>query len=349
MDLAAFIAERRPVWARLEADLDDADRRGLGRLSVDEARALGRLYREVSGDLLLARSKAASVGVVDYLNALVARAHARIHPSRRPRLADVRRFYARGFPRLVRAERRAIALSAVCLFAGVLFGAGAMAVDGDAWVYLVPAEHQHFTPKAHAEQANHHVAGPGNEAAFSAFLFTHNIRVTVLTFAVGVFAGILTALLLFLNGVMLGSLAWVYATRGYGLFFWAWILPHGVLELSAVVLGGGAGFVLGGAVLAPGRLRRSDALREAAGRAVRLLLGLAPILVVAGLVEGSLSQWGDAVVSPWLKLAFAAAAGSLLWLYLLRAGRDPDAAGPAPGTPTLAPADPPRRGTGGPG
>lgn len=323
MDLAEFIAGRRPSWLDLEARLDAADRDGLTHLDVEAVRALGRLYREASADLLRARSRLGSAELVDYLNDLVARAHARIHPGRRPDPRAAARFLTRGFPALVRREARPVALATALFLLGGLFGAGAMAVDPDAWIYLLPEQHQHLDPDARvARDSEGQVMDPGAQAAFGSFLFTHNIQVTFLVFAVGILAGLLTAVVLFYNGVGLGALAWAYHVKGHDLFFWAWILPHGVLELSAIFIAGGAGFVLGRAILAPGRLARGDALRDAAGRAVRLVVGTAPILVVAGLVEGSLSQWHAPVVSPWIKLAFAAVAGSLLWLWLLRGGRD---------------------------
>lgn len=305
----------------MELLLVDVDRRGLAGLELAEAKDLGRLYRAASADLLWARSHAASAEVVDYLNDLVARAHGRIHPVPRPRLSAITHFLAVGYPRLVRAEWRAIALATAFFFAGSAFGAIAMAVDPDAWVYLVPEQHQHLDPTRRVERDAGRTQGADEEAAFSAFLFTHNIQVTLLVFAVGLLGGILSAVLLFFNGIGLGSLGWLYWTKGHALFFFAWILPHGVLELSAIFIAGGAGFVLGRSVLSPGRLTRRRALREAAERAVLLVLGCAPVLVVAGLVEGTLSQWHEPVVSPWTKLAFAALAGALLWLYLLRAGR----------------------------
>lgn len=321
MDLQGFIATHRPSWERLESLLLRMERQGVRHLSLEHVQELGRLYRETSADLLRARSHSASADLIDYLNDLVARAHGQIHPGRRPRLRDVGRFYAVSFPRLVRAEWRAIALSAAFLFAGAAFGAGAMAFDPDAWIYLVPEQHQRLDPDERIQDDSGKVMDPGGQAAFSAFLFTHNIQVTILVFAVGIFAGVLTGILMFMNGVLLGALGWVYHSKGHALFFWAWIMPHGALELSAIFIAGGAGFVLGRAVLAPGRYGRADALREAGGRAVRIILGIVPVLVVAGLIEGTVSQWHAPTISPWLKLLIAFVGGSLLWLWLLRAGR----------------------------
>jgi uncharacterized membrane protein SpoIIM required for sporulation len=330
MDLARFIEERRPDWRRLEAILASVDRDGLGRLDVETARALGRLYRATSGDLLRARSRSASAELVDYLNDLVARAHGRLHPGRRLGLADARRFLAAEFPALCRAEWRPIALATAVFVAGSLFGAGAMAFDPDAWSYLIDEQHRYLDPDRRvAREAAGQTLDPGSQAAFSAFLFTHNIRVTILAFAVGIFGGVLTGVVLFYNGVVLGALAQSYHAKGHALFFWSWILPHGALELTAVFIAGGAGFVLGRAILAPRRRTRLDALREEGRRAVMLVLGVAPVLVVAGVIEGTISQWHEPVLPAWLKLLFAGSAFGLLCLYLLRAGRAETPDGPA--------------------
>lgn len=323
MDLVTFIERRRPVWEALGRILDETESLRLESLEFERLKELGRLYREVSADLLWARSHRAGVEVVDYLNDLVARTYARLHPSRHIRWRTIGRFFKVDYPRLVRRHRRAIALSALCFVAGGLFGAGCMAFDPAAWVYLLPDGHRYDDPadRVQREGRGESLVGPDRQAAFAAYLFTHNIEVTILIFAVGVFAGVLTALLLFMNGVLIGALAYAYHAAGQGLFFWAWILPHGGLELSAVFIAGGAGFVLGRAVLAPGRRTRLDALREEGRDAVRLILGLVPVLIAAGLTEGTLSQWHAPFVPPGVKLAYAAVTTALLWLWLTRSGR----------------------------
>ena len=322
MDLARFIEDRRPDWRRLDDLLRQADRDGLSRLDIEEARELGRLYRAASADLLRARSRAGSAELVEYLNALVAKAHGRLHVGRGARWLDVRSFFASGFPRLFRRERLAIGLAAVFFVSGALFGAGAMSLDPGAWGYLMDHQHRYLDPDGRVErEAVRGTAGAGAQAAFSAFLFTHNIRVAILAFAVGLLGGVLTAVVLFYNGVLLGALAQSYHAQGHALFFWAWILPHGLPEITAIFIAGGAGFVLGRAILKPGRRTRKDALRVEGRRGAMLLLGLAPILVVAGVIEGTISQWHEPILPSWFKLLFAFAFFSLLCLYLLRAGR----------------------------
>jgi uncharacterized membrane protein SpoIIM required for sporulation len=172
----------------------------------------------------------------------------------------------------------------------------------------------------------------GEAAAFSGFLFTHNMQVAFFAFALGVTFGAGTMLILFYNGLPIGALAAQYHLAGKGLFFWAWILPHGVPELTSVFIAGGAGLVMGRALIAPGRLTRGAALVGASRRAVRLVLGVAPLLCTAGLIEGTISQLHAPVMPYAAKLVFAACVAAALAAYLGLAGRAAPGTRVAPGS-----------------
>ena len=150
--------------------------------------------------------------------------------------------------------------------------------------------------------------------AISGFIMTNNIRVSMMAVALGVTAGLGTGLVLIQNGLMIGSLAAVATNNNVDFLFWSVILPHGILELSAIAIAGGAGFVLARAIYAPGDLPRRDALKIAGGEAAQLLVGVAAMLVVAGLIEGFITP---ADISPNFKMAFAALTGLALAAYLL--------------------------------
>ena len=118
---------------------------------------------------------------------------------------------------------------------------------------------------------------------------------------------------------MLGGIAGAFAKSGIGWQFWMVILPHGALELSAVVVAGGAGLLLGYSLWCPGQRTRRRALREEAVRAMQLAVGLVPAFAVAGIFEGFVTP-SDAIPEP-LKVGLGVAAAAVFWLYLLLAGR----------------------------
>src|SRR5262249_28445455 len=146
------------------------------------------------------------------------------------------------FPRLFRSEWKMVALSAILFFSGGALGALAMALDRDAAAVMISEMHQAHTPRerVNADEAMGRTRSGDTAAAFSSFLFTHNIQISFLFFALGITFGIGTSALLFYNGVPLGALAMQYHQYGEGLFFWAWILPHGIPELTESIIAGAA-------------------------------------------------------------------------------------------------------------
>lgn len=317
MDASGLVQAQGASWRALEALLKRVEQQGLPALTLDETRELARLYRRASGDLLFARARGAPAEVTTYLNDLVGRAYAVTSPNARLRLRDVWRFYAQTFPATVRRELWMIVAAAALMLGGAAFGWLGMALDPDAAPYLVPEQHLTLDPDRRvAEEAAGDVASVGTQAEFSTFLFTHNIQVSFLAFALGLTAGLGTGVVLFLNGVMLGSLAQVYAARGHAAWFWAWILPHGIPELTAIFLAGAAGLILGRALLAPRGLPRRVALRKESKIALHLVVGTLPILVVAGLIEGTISQIHPPQLPVSLKIGFALAVGAALYAWL---------------------------------
>ncbi|NVJ24971.1 stage II sporulation protein M [Myxococcus sp. AM011] len=318
MEMAEFIESRRPRWEKLEKLLDQSEVRGLRGLSLDDARTLGKLYRAVSSDLLWVRARSGSADVSAYLNDLVGRAYALTYPGRRPRLADVWGFVARGFPALLRREWKMYVAAVLLLLAGAGFGYLGMMVDPDAAHYLVPAEHLELDPvQRAANEASGDGMSVGQQAHFTSFLFTHNIQVAFLCFALGVTLGLGTAVMLFVNGLFLGALAHVYAAKGMAGWFWAWILPHGIPEITAICIAGAAGLVIARGLVAPKGLPRGQALRMEAVTAVKLLFGTLVLFVLAGFIEGTVSQIHPPKLSVAFKITFALVVGSGVYSYLM--------------------------------
>jgi uncharacterized membrane protein SpoIIM required for sporulation len=155
----------------------------------------------------------------------------------------------------------------------------------------------------------------------SSGIMTNNIMVSILAFSAGVLGGVFTLFILFTNGLMLGTIAAAVEQRDVARGFWAFVAPHGVIELPAIFIAGGAGLLLGYAVINPGDLPRGVALRQAGGEAIKLVMGVAAMLVVAGLIEGFFSP---ALLPEALKFSLAALLAVALAAYVTLAGREPD-------------------------
>jgi uncharacterized membrane protein SpoIIM required for sporulation len=321
------VVERGASWQRLEELLGERDDRGPKALPVRTLHELSKLLRSASADLIRARTERVHVSVEDYLNDLVGRGYMLVHGRSDIDRGRVRALFTRTFPQTFRAEGRAIGLAATMLLAGAAVGATFVARDPASLGALLPEMHQAHTPDERVQRDEQDgPAGSSEAVAFSGWLFTHNIQVSFAVFALGLTFGVGTVALLIYNGVPLGALAMQYHLADKGTFFWAWILPHGIPELTEVFVAGAAGLIIARGMWLPGRRRRIDAMIEEARTAVALVLGGMPILIVAGLIEGTISQIHEPTLPYSAKLIFALLVGSLLYYYLLMAGRDEDRA-----------------------
>jgi len=308
---------RQPGWEALETLLAAADRGGLRALRPEQLQSLALLYRAVTSDLAAAQSRNYTSGVLDYLNRLTARAHAYVYvEGARPGWSRVAAFFAATFPREVRASWRAVGACAALTVVAALVAYWLVSERGQNAYALLPAE---FIP---AIDKPLHDSNFGFDRAFSpamaSAIITNNIRVAMIAFAGGLTVGALTFWSILQNGLMVGALGALYAHKGFGLDFWATIAPHGVIELSAIQIAGGSGFLLAQAIVAPGRLRRIDALKINGRRAATLMLGVAGMLVVAGTIEGFVSPQRTSIA---FRIAFGACTALALGAYLGWAGR----------------------------
>ncbi len=315
---------RRSRWTRLAELLDALDGRGAARLSADDARDVTRLYRAASADLLVELRRDPDGAAAEYLGALVGRGHRLLSRGAPPRvLPTVARFFRRDFPETVRRRIRAFLLAAAVLFAGAVYGGTAITLDPATGEVLLVLGNRGVDPRervAEAERESRAETAGGKAiegTGLAGWLFRNNVRVTFLAFALAVTGGVGTVLVLFANGAFLGAVAARYVASGKGLFLAAWIGPHGVLEIPAILLGAAASFAVVKAVFAPGIAGRARALQTAGRDATTLLLGAAATLFVAGCVEGTFSQMNEPLVPYAAKIAFAVVLGTAYALYLL--------------------------------
>jgi uncharacterized membrane protein SpoIIM required for sporulation len=312
-----FISERKGAWQRLEELLSLLDRSSLRRLSREEVRELGRIYRRTASDLAIARAECRDPRLVNYLNSLVIRAHGRIYRADasegRHRLRD---FFARDFPRAFRRTWRytALAFLTYALFAALAFAATARDPEFSELAGIAPQSREYILEQKPRwwERAN-----DANQLAAS-LIGTNNIRVTFNAFALGATFGLGTLYYMAANGLQHAAAVALTYRAGYAGELLTFMAGHGVIELTCIFIAGGAGILFGTAVLFPGDRPRFDNLRLRGREAAQLITGCVPLLVVAAAIEGFVSP---APIPAGIKFAVAAVTGVTLYSYLLCAGR----------------------------
>lgn len=334
IDLQKFIAAERPAWEELEAILARLERDVASRLNTDEIRRFHYLYERVSADLARLATFAGERETRRYLETLVARAYGEIHETREKphRLRPVRWFFVT-LPRTFRAHLRAFRLSVAITLAGCCIGGMVLALDPDAKQVLLPQEHllQNPSQRVAEEEQVKTDRLQGKKAQGAAWYMAHNTRVAIGVLALGITWGVGTMLLLFTNGLLLGAVVVDYVLGGETTFMLAWLLPHGSVEIPAILIAGQAGFLLASAVIG----RRDGApvatrLRRDAADIVTLIGGAAILLVWAGFVEAFLSQYHKPALPYAFKIALGVVEVALLILFLARAGRKDEDCGESP-------------------
>ena len=327
IDLERFIREERPYWEELDQLLSHWEADVAATADLDRVKRLHYLYQRCSSDLAKVSTFAAEPALRQYLERLVARAYGEVHEVRgRPHRLRPVYWFRCTFPQTFRRRRRAfyVSLGALCL--GALFAALLLVARPELKAFLIPGQfsHLHGDPSARvAEEEQETGEDPlaGRSAEFSAMLIANNTRVSLMTLAAGIAWGVGSLLLLFQNGLILGAVALDYLLAGEAAFLFGWLLPHGAVEIPAIVLAGQAGLVLGGAVIGHGDAATlRTRLRRVGPDVVTLIGGVALLLVWAGIVEAFLSQYHEPYVPYALKIAFGVAELVLLGLFLFRSG-----------------------------
>jgi len=315
---------RRADWRTLEQQLGLFERASFSRkLPADLVTEYARLHRAVANDLLVARAGGAGAQVVEYLNDLVGRSYARLYTAQARSLGNPLRYLFSEAPQLIRQSKGYLQFAALIVLLGFVFGWSAMVNDPEARFHLLPSAHQGISPSERVERLTHpDTAGLIGTPQDGLSLTFHNMRLALLAFVLGLFFGVFSVIVLFFNGVLLGAMAADYMLAGSqtSWFFWAWILPHGVIEYFAILLAGAAGLMLGRAALQPGRRPTRESIAEAAGPALRLFLCCIPFFALAGLIETTVSQIHPPVLPYANKLVFALCVALMLFGFVHRSG-----------------------------
>jgi uncharacterized membrane protein SpoIIM required for sporulation len=316
MPIDRFINERKSAWERLEELLKSLDRMTLRRLHREEVRELGRIYRRTASDLAIARAESRDPRLINYLNSLVIRAHGRIYRADAQGYGRIPRFFTRDFPVAFRRTWRytATAFGVFMVFSLIAFFGTRHDPDFSEFAGIPSGFREVINQRTHWwEDLN-----KANQVG-SSQIFTNNIRVTFYAFALGAFFGLGTLYVLAFNGAMVGAILALTYRAGFGNDLATFMVGHGVIELSCIFISGGAGLLIGTALLMPGDLSRGDALKSRGMEAVRLIIGCVPLLVIAGIIEGFISPQP---ISPFIKISIGVITGIAMYSYLLLAGRE---------------------------
>jgi uncharacterized membrane protein SpoIIM required for sporulation len=313
VDIDRFVGERRATWDRLQSLVKRAER-SVRRLDAAELSELVSLHQRVSAHLSYAQTYVADPDLRERLTDLVARSGAVVYGTRPRTTRSVVGFFAATFPGALWGIRRFVAVAAMAF---VIPGA-ALAI----WIANSDAALDATGPaavrSAYVEEDFEAYYSSEPAAQFASEVFVNNARVGALAFAVGIGFALPTAFILALNGANLGVAAGLFAAVGEQGRFWGLILPHGLLEITAVCVAGGAGLALGWSIIDPGDLTRGQSLRAEARRSIVVVGGLVLVFLVAGLVEGFVTGSG---LPTWGRVGVGVAVWTLFLTYVWTLGR----------------------------
>jgi uncharacterized membrane protein SpoIIM required for sporulation len=324
VDLQRFIANERPFWNELEKFLDWIEAEPDLRMPLGQLQQFHQLYEHAAADLAKITTFSSEPETRRYLENLVARAYSEIHETREKQ----RRFFPlqwffQTLPQTFRRHIRAFYLSLAVTIAGCAFGGLAIAFDPDSKPVLMPFSHLLQDPAkrvAEEERATHDRLA-GYKATFSAELMTHNTQISIFTLALGITWGVGTIVMLFYNGVILGAVAVDYIRAGEIKFLLGWLMPHGVIEIPAILIAGQAGLLLALAMIGRGdRAPLRARLRGISGDVVTLISGVGLMLIWAGFIEAFLSQYHEPVIPYAAKITFGGVELILLFLFYAKSG-----------------------------
>ncbi|MCL1918677.1 MAG: stage II sporulation protein M [Peptococcaceae bacterium] len=282
--LKTFHKAHRADWESLEKNL--ASFRGTHGRTFDQLDTLHTLYLKVSQHVSVCQTYFPHSQLTPYLNDLATRAHNTLYKGEVSSWGQLKHFFTHTFVDLFWQRRLFIALASLLFLLSALVSFLAVLHQPESLQILVSDFSPPQDPEAYKEALRHGGSVDG-EASFSAGIMTNNIQVAILAFAGGVVTlGVFTVYMLILNGLMLGALACYCWQIGASYEFWAYILPHGIIELTAIFIAGGAGLLMGYKVLVPGPRPRLYQFKTQAAQSCLLLLGTLPLFVIAGIVEG---------------------------------------------------------------
>lgn len=287
MNIKRWVARREANWKRLETLLHKVEKKNLKALKGEELRELSSLYRSISADLARAKTYQLGNTLIRDLQNLTSRAYSQIYQgSRQQNLRAILDFCYWGFPEVVQKTWLYTAIATAIFFGGGLIAWWYAWQDPGFISLIVPED---LITRVRDEQELWMGSIIGTEPLASSQIMVNNMSVSFRVVGGGITAGLVTIYILFYNGLILGTVAALVSQNHLGYPFFAFVFPHGSLELPAIFLSGGAGLLIARGLLFPGRYRRSEALKIYGVQAAQLVFGIVPILFIAGVIESFIS------------------------------------------------------------
>ncbi|MEW9701195.1 stage II sporulation protein M [Paenibacillus sp. SI8] len=307
MEISRFIKENKPQWTELEQLLAQLNK-GRNKLQASHLNRFAELYKITTTHLATMQTHRPADETTIYLNHLVSGAHNAMYKENNKSTTQMKTFLLHYFPSLIQARILFVAFALLLFLLGGLLGFLSVWNDPLNLHLILPGGMaDNIDPSKTAEPR-----GNLHSPLVSTTIMTNNIKVAVLAFISGVTLGIGTVYLMITNGLLIGALAAVFMQSGKSYVFWAYILPHGIIEMTAIFIAGGAGLYMGYRFFVPGPFPRKLRFLESAKESAKLLIGTIPLFIIAGLIEGYITP---STLSLEVKYLIAGVTLLLLALY----------------------------------
>ena len=306
-----FIKTNSSAWKELDNITLRINNKGIKNLSSNEVKRFLHLFRQSSHHLAYARTHYPKSSLVSYLNSLIGKCHSNLYAVRKTSLAQLVSYVLYGFPKMLKEYKYYILASFGFFLVGLILSLVMVVYNPDSASFFLPAsivENVQNGPAGSISSRN------WDYPLMSSSIMRNNIIVSLKTFVFGITLGLGTIYVLFFNGAMLGALTALIYMYGNPINYWSLILPHGIIELTAIFISGASGLIIAKGMLLPGEYSRRNSLIHSAKKAASLLMGVVFMLIIAGIIEGFFTPLEISVV---IKLSFAAVTAIILAIYFM--------------------------------
>ncbi|WHY75328.1 stage II sporulation protein M [Neobacillus sp. WH10] len=310
MNVKQFVKMHREEWKQLEQLVLTMSKRR-NAITGDAITQYHRLYQKTAQNLSYSQTYFPNDEVTQYLNGLVSKSHNLLYKDQVSSFKQIRHFFSTKFIGLLVEQWKFVVVAMILFIIGAV-GSFIAVMNDPLHIYaILPSEIAQGVNPDHIGEGN----GAVDSSLMSASIMTNNIKVAIFAFAGGITFGLVTVYLLVYNGILIGALAALFWHHEKSYDFWAYIVPHGMIELTAIFIAGGAGLLMGYKLFVPGQYTRGFQLKHQAKRSVQLLLGTLPLFVIAGVIEGFITPAAISLEAKYI-VAFLTVIGLILYVVI---------------------------------